>query len=148
MTGEPTPCPLTPSEQYSYMSLWCLMAAPLFYSGDMTQLDAFTLNVLCNPEVIEINQDTLGKQGYPVVVDTDREVWTKPLEDGSVAIGLFNTGEMPKEMAFSWKEAGLSGRHRLRDLWRQKDVGVFEDSFDTGTIPRHGVVFLRAWPAN
>lgn len=144
--GEPTPCPLTPSEQYSYMSLWCLMAAPLFYSGDMTQLDAFTLNVLCNPEVIEINQDTLGKQGYPVHVDGEREVWTKPLEDGSLAVGLFNTGEASQDMAFSWAEAGLSGKYRLRDLWRQKDLGTFEGSFAAGTLPRHGVMLLRAWP--
>jgi hypothetical protein len=52
--GDPKPCPLTPNEQYAFMSLWCLSAAPLFYSGDMGKLDAFTLNVLCNPEVIEI----------------------------------------------------------------------------------------------
>src|SRR5690606_13307340 len=57
----PTPCPMTPSEQYSFMSLWCLMAAPLFYSGDMSRLDEFTLNVLCNAEVIEVDQDPLGQ---------------------------------------------------------------------------------------
>ena len=51
------PCPLTPNEQYSYMSLWCLMASPLFFSGDMNRLDEFTLNVLCNAEMIEVNQD-------------------------------------------------------------------------------------------
>lgn len=77
----------------------------------------------------------------------EREVWTGPLEDGSVVVGLFNTGEKAQEMAFPWKEAGLSGRQRSRALWRQKDLGVFEDSFATGTIPRHGVVFLRARPA-
>jgi alpha-galactosidase len=59
--GEPTPCPLTATEQYAFMSLWSLMAAPLFYSGDMGRLDEFTLNLLCNPEVIEINQDMLGR---------------------------------------------------------------------------------------
>jgi alpha-galactosidase len=48
--GLPKPCPITPNEQYSYMSLWALMASPLFFSGDMTKLDEFTLNVLCNPE--------------------------------------------------------------------------------------------------
>ena len=53
---------LTPNEQYSYMSLWSLMAAPLIFSGDMATLDAFTLNVLCNAEVIEVDQDPLGKQ--------------------------------------------------------------------------------------
>lgn len=51
--GRPKPCELTPNEQYAFMSLWCLSAAPLFFSGDMTQLDAFTLNILCNPEVID-----------------------------------------------------------------------------------------------
>ncbi len=53
---------LTPNEQYSYMSMWSLMAAPLIFSGDMTKLDAFTLNVLCNAEVIAVDQDPLGKQ--------------------------------------------------------------------------------------
>ncbi len=61
--GEPEPCPLTPNEQYCFMSLWALMASPLFYSGDMTRLDEFTLNVLCNPEVIEVNQDPLWPVG-------------------------------------------------------------------------------------
>lgn len=145
-TGEPAPCPLTPNEQYSYMSLWCLMAAPLVYSGDMTRLDAFTLNVLCNPEVIDINQDPLGKQGYPVFTEDDLEVWTKPLEDGSLAVGLFNTAEIGRSCTLNWTAIGLEGKKRLRDLWRQKDLGAFEDSFTTD-IPRHGVCLLRLWPA-
>jgi len=51
---------LTPDEQYRYMSMWSLMAAPLFFFGDMTKLDALTLNVLCNTEVIDIDQDSPG----------------------------------------------------------------------------------------
>ena len=74
---EPQPCPLTPNEQYSFMSLWCLMAAPLFYSGDMSRLDAFTLNVLCNPEVIEVDQDPLGKPGRRVSRQGPLEVWVQ-----------------------------------------------------------------------
>ena len=54
--------PLTPNEQYSYMSMWCLMASPLIFSGDMARLDPFTLNVLCNAEVIDVDQDALGRQ--------------------------------------------------------------------------------------
>jgi alpha-galactosidase len=57
----PRPTSLTTDEQYSYMSLWALMAAPLIFSGDMNHLDEFTLNVLCNAEVIAIDQDSLGK---------------------------------------------------------------------------------------
>ena len=142
ISGEPIPCPLTPNEQYSYMSLWCLMASPLFFSGDMRKLDDFTLNVICNPEIIEINQDALGKEGYPVITENEKEVWKKELEDGSVAVGLFNRSEFEQKVGFNFKEVGVKTNCRLRDLWRQKDLGVHKDSFEA-VIPRHGVVMLR-----
>lgn len=143
--GEPVPCTLTGNEQYSYMSLWCLMAAPLFYSGDMTRLDEFTLNVLCNPEVIGINQDPLGKQGYPVVTDGDTEIWTKPLHDGGLAVGLFNLSEIPQEVSVSWKALGLTGKQAVRDLWRQMDLGVFDEAYST-PLGRRDVALLRVNP--
>ncbi len=145
--GEPIPCSLTGNEQYAYMSLWCLMASPLFYSGDMTRLDEFTLNVLCNPEVIDINQDPLGVQGHPVVIrDADEaEIWTKPLEDGSVAVGLFNVGESERPVSVRWEEIGLKGKQRARDLWRQQDLGTFDAEF-SANVGRHGVVLLRVTP--
>ncbi|MBI3278895.1 MAG: alpha-galactosidase, partial [Acidobacteria bacterium] len=71
---------LTAAEQYSYMSLWSLMAAPLFFSGDMNSLDEFTLNVLCNAEVIEIDQDALGRQGRIVRRTEEEFVLAKALE--------------------------------------------------------------------
>ncbi len=141
------PCPLTPNEQYSYMSLWCLMASPLFFSGDMNLLDEFTLNVLCNAELIEVNQDPLGKQGYPVVVEEEREIWKKPMEDGSVAVGLFNCGEMKQVVSLRWADIGTKGTYRVRDLWRQKDLGVFAEKFET-QVPRHGVIMLRLYPGS
>ena len=140
--SEPVPCPLTPSEQYSYMSLWCLMAAPLFFSGDMSKLDEFTLNVLCNPEVIDINQDPLGRQGYPALQDKDREVWIKELEDGSVAVGLFNLAESEQVVTVRWRDLGLKTKQAVRDLWRQKELGVFRREF-SASVGRHGVLLLR-----
>jgi len=80
ISAPPAKVKLTPNEQYSYMSLWSLMAAPLFYSGDITHLDPFTLNVLCNREVIEVNQDTLGRQARPLRHSDDELVLAKPLE--------------------------------------------------------------------
>ncbi len=139
--GEPEPCPLTPNEQYSYMSLWCLMASPLFFSGDMASLDAFTLNVLCNPEVIDINQDPLGKQGYPVAERGEAEVWKKELEDGSLAVGLFNRAEVAQAVTVKWEDIGVDGEQALRDLWRHEDLGNFENEFSV-KIPRHGVLLL------
>ena len=141
--GEPTT--LTGNEQYSYMSMWCLMAAPLIFSGDMTKLDEFTLNVLCNGEVIEVDQDPLGRQAR-IVAQTDEElILAKPMVDGSLAVGLFNLGEAAREMEVSWEQLGLVGPQRVRDLWRQQDLEQGTDVLEPST-PRHGVAMLRLWP--
>jgi alpha-galactosidase len=141
----PIPTKLTPNEQYSYMSMWCLMAAPLFYSGDMARLDEFTLNILCNAEVIEVDQDPLGRQAKPIV-RTDRVfILAKPMEDGSLAVGLFNLDWVPVQISVSFSQLDIEGPRRLRDLWRHKDIGVFEEKFEA-EVPRHGVVLLRFFP--
>src|SRR5215469_10287542 len=136
---------LTPDEQYSYMSLWSLMASPLIFSGDMARLDKFTLNVLCNAEVIAVDQDPLGKQGKILRQSDNEFVLVKQLEDGSQAVGLFNLGEQPARLAVSWSELGLAGRQRARDLWRQKDLGNFKNKFQA-EVPRHGVALVRLSP--
>ncbi|WP_165228060.1 putative Ig domain-containing protein [Aquisphaera insulae] len=135
-------CGLTANEEHSYMSMWSLMAAPLFYSGDMEKLDAFTLSVLCNAEVIDVDQDPLGIQARVVRKSESDLVLAKPLEDGSIAVGLFNLGEEPRELAVSWAELKLSGEHRVRDLWRQKDLGTARESY-SARVDRHGVMLVR-----
>jgi alpha-galactosidase len=140
--GEGAPTSLTPNEQYSYMSLWCLMAAPLVFSGDMAKLDPFTLNVLCNHEVIAVDQDSLGKQGRIVRKSLNEFLMVKELDDGSKAVGLFNLSEFASKLEFKWNDIGVAGKLRVRDLWRQQDLGVFENSYET-TVPRHGVSLLR-----
>ena len=137
---------LTPNEQYTHISLWCLLCSPLLIGCDLTQLDEFTLNLLTNDEVLEVNQDPLGRQARRVSRDEYLEVWAKKMEDGSVAVGLFNRDETPKTVTARWSDLGLSGRMRVRDLWRQKDVGTFENAFET-EVPRHGVALVRLWPA-
>ena len=143
--SEGTPTTLTANEQYSYMSMWSLMAAPLIFSGDMAKLDEFTLNVLCNAEVIDIDQDALGKQARIVTQDDDTLVLAKPLEDGSLAVGLFNLDDLPQTIRTSWQELGLTGPCRLRDVWRQVDIGTVDEKFEA-VVPRHGVTLIRCWP--
>jgi len=136
------PTSLTHQEQYSYMSMWSLMAAPLFFSGDMSKLDAFTLNVLCNPEVIDIDQDPLGKQGT-IVKKTDEEfVLKKQLEDGSLAVGLFNLTNAPRAMTVDWNQLELSGNRTVRDVWREHDLASFAQRFPA-EVPAHGVILVR-----
>ncbi|MBN1482128.1 alpha-galactosidase [candidate division KSB1 bacterium] len=145
--GFGTETALTGNEQYSYMSMWSLMAAPLFFSGDMAKLDEFTLNILCNAEVIDINQDALGKQGQPIVKNDETLLLSKPMEDGSIAVGLFNLQEQPSDITVSWDQLGIRGLHRVRDVWRQQDIGQVEGQF-SASVGRHGVFLMRLWPVN
>ena len=143
--GQTAPTPLTPNEQYTHVSLWCLVAAPLILSGDITRLDEFTLSLLANDEVLDVDQDPLGRPGRRVASADDCEVWARDLEDGAKAVGLFNRGEMPAPVVAKWADLGLTGKQDLRDLWRQKDLGSYEDQFQA-TVPRHGVVLIRLRP--
>lgn len=140
--GEPKPCPLTPTEQYSFMSLWALSAAPLFYSGHMGKLDDFVINVLCNPEVIDIDQDPLGKCGRVVMLKNETFLMIKELEDGSKALGLCNAAEFPTVVVANWNDVGLTGKQLIRDVWRQKNLGTFQNEFKA-EVPRRGVVLTR-----
>jgi len=139
------PTSLTPEEQYSYMSMWSLMAAPLFFSGEVTKLDAFTLNVLCNSEVIDIDQDSLGRQAKVVRQTPNVLVLEKPLSDGSVAVGLFNLKDSPQQLTVEWTELGLDGRQLVRDVWRQKDLPPVQSRYST-MLAAHDVMLVRLTP--
>jgi len=145
--GQTVPTPLTPNEQYSHISLWSLLAAPLIFSGDITRLDDFTRSLLTNDEVIEVDQDPLGQPGKRITKEGDREVWARPMEDGSLAVGLFNRGEGLKVVAAKWEDLAISGPRRVRDLWRQRNVGMADGELEA-LVARHGVVLLRLFPAD
>ena len=94
--------------------------------------------------MLGVNQDALGRQAGRVAKDGSQEVWAKDMEDGSKAVGLFNRGEGEAKVTVRWSDLGLSGSHRVRDLWQQKDLGQVTDSFQA-SVPRHGVVLVRVW---
>jgi alpha-galactosidase len=139
------PTSLTPDEQYSYVSMWSLMAAPLFFAGDMTALDDFTLGLLCNSEVIDVDQDALGWQARVIRRNADELIMEKPLEDGSVAVGFFNLGDSSRKISVSLTDLGLSEGRKVRDLWRQKEIGDMTDLFSQ-EVARHGVFLVRLSP--
>jgi alpha-galactosidase len=136
------PTPLTPDEQYTWVSLWSLLASPLVFGGDMTKLDDFSLSLLTNDELIAVNQDPLGRQGAPVSRADGLEVWAKNLSDGSKAVGLFNRGPEEKEVTAKWSDLGINGKRKVRDLWKHKDLGAFQGRF-TAKVPSHGAVVVR-----
>ncbi|HMI02020.1 MAG TPA: putative Ig domain-containing protein [Pedobacter sp.] len=136
------PTYLSPNEQYTHISLWSLLAAPLLIGCDLTRLDDFTYGLLSNPEVIAVNQDILGKQASRVIRDKNIQVWSKQLLDGSIAVGVFNLGEIPVDYQLSLAALQLRGKHTLRDLWKQEDMGSIEISFSV-PVNRHGVKLFK-----
>ncbi len=151
---------LTPSEQYTHISMWSLLASPLLIGCDMSQLDAFTLNLLSNDEVLAINQDPLGVKASRVKKADGVEIWMRPLDDHSYAVGVFYNGKgsgdptalfnwsnskSTKTVKVSLSDLKLKGKYQVRDLWRQKDTGITNQS-KTVEIPYHGVAFLKFTP--
>jgi alpha-galactosidase len=135
------PTRLTPDEQYSHISLWCLWSAPLIIGCPIERLDGFTLSLLTNDEVLALDQDPLGKQARQIEVEGG-EVLIKELEGGDLGVGLFNPGPKESRVAVRWSDLGVRGRQRVRDLWRQKDLGVRRDSF-SADVASHGVMLTR-----
>ncbi len=133
---------LSPDEQYTHISLWSLLSAPLLMGCDLTRLDEFTLNLITNDEVLAVNQDALGKQASRDILDGNFQVWSKPLADGSRAVGIFNLGEESQKYELDPDKLGLKGSQTVRDLWRQKDSGTINGKYET-VVPSHGVVMIR-----
>lgn len=131
---------LTPDEQYTHISLWCLLSAPLLIGCDLGHLDDFTLNLLTNDEVLAIDQDSLALSARRVIKTDSFEVWEKKLADGSVAVGLFNLSSRYQVLPLDRARLGLERYNRIRDLWRQKAVGA-KDLLEK--IPPHGVRLLK-----
>lgn len=133
---------LTKDEQITHITLWSMLAAPLLIGCDMSNLDQFTLDLLTNGEVIDVDQDPLGKQASRKAKQGDTEVWARPLFDGTTAVALFNRGNEASEVTVQWSEVGLSGSQPVRDLWRHKDLGAAEGLF-RAAVPSHGAIMLR-----
>ena len=133
---------LTPNEQITHITLWTIQAAPLLIGADMAQFDKFTTDLMTNHEVLEVNQDQLGRGGSRVFQDHRLEVWARPLADGTKAVALFNRGLQAAAVTARWADIGVTGRQTVRDLWQQKDLGQFADRF-SATVPAHGALLIK-----
>jgi alpha-galactosidase len=133
---------LTPNEQITHITLWTIQAAPLLIGADMAQFDRFTTDLMTNHEVLDVNQDVLGRGGSRVWQQDRLEVWAKPLADGTRAVAMFNRGLQAAKVTARWADVGATGAQPVRDLWLQKDLGTFSNAF-TADVPAHGAVLVK-----
>jgi len=136
---------LTPDENYTHMTLWCMLSAPLLIGCDLAKMSPFIASLFSNDEVLAVNQDALGKQGWRARQDGRAEVWMKPLAGGSLAVAFFNRGDSAADVAVQWSALKLNGPQFLRDLWRQKDIGVRAAGYSVN-VAAHGAELFKVQP--
>jgi hypothetical protein len=132
----------THDEQLMHLSLWSLLPSPLMVGANLPDNDPWILALLTNPDVIAVNQDALGLPATRLTnVLAQAEIWTRPLADKSVAVGIFNRTAAAVSVNVIWKRLGLRAQPAVRDLWLRQDLG--RSKHFAATIPPHGCVLLR-----
>ncbi len=108
-------------ENVAHFSMWCMMAAPLIAGNDLRTMDETTLSILSKKEMIAIDQDPLGIQGFRIYENPFFEIWLKPLQDGSKAVCFFNRGTNNVEYKINWKELlALTNDYQVLNVWEDK----------------------------
>jgi alpha-galactosidase len=140
---------LTFEESRAHFSLWCMLAAPLMAGNDVRKMTPEIRDVLTDRDVIAIDQDPLGKQGYRVFTDKHYEIWFKPLAGDGLAVCVLNVADQAAEIRFDWRKLQTmpGGTLQIRDLWRNEDVGTTNTDFRRELEP-HDVAMLRLSRAN
>ncbi len=131
------------AEDKVHFSLWAILAAPLMAGNDLRIMSDTVKNFLLAPELIAINQDSRAQQGYKVFQEDSIEIFNKPLADGTTAVLLLNKGTKKTDVTVSWKQIGLKGKQPVRDLWEQKDLGMFQNSFTAKNLEQHGHMLIK-----
>jgi alpha-galactosidase len=145
---------MTVNEDRAHFSLWCMLAAPLMAGNDIRDIAKETVDILTNQEVIEIDQDSLGIQGYKMLDFGDLEIWVKPLKKSELAVCFLNRAQTPKYIDFDWKEYPIKDllsklsidfkitTYQIRDIWAKKFIGTTDQKLKA-IIPGHDVMLLR-----
>lgn len=134
----------TDTEYRSQMSLWALLSAPLMISADVRNINPTALEILTNPEVIDVNQDPAGNLPKRIGSSGLLETWVKDMEDGSKTVVLLNRASEPRMMTVRWESIGLKGKQLVRDLWLRKDLSAIKNFYSV-EVQSHGVAMLRVY---
>ena len=132
---------LSYEEQRSQMTMWSIMAAPIMISSDVRNMSSETKDLYLNKDMIAINQDSLGVQGHRVSDVNGKQIWTKPLKNGDIAVALLNNNSSTQTVECNFADIGVEGEVEVRDAWKKKDLGAL--SHVSVELPAHGSALLR-----
>jgi alpha-galactosidase len=145
---------MSESEDRGHFSMWAMLGAPLIAGNDLRNMSEVTRRILTNTEVIAVDQDALGVQGFKYLQDGDVEIWFKPLAGDDWAMCTLNRGSSPRSVEFSWMEEDVidefSGKetlfkarlYQIRDLWSGEDLGTTRQTLEA-RVQGHDVLMVR-----
>lgn len=128
---------LTHFEEETHFALWAILASPLILGNDLRTISQETLKIIKNKDIIAVNQDSLGIQGFKYkTVQDSVEIWVRPLKKSEWAICFFNRSSNPTELNFDWNgqnikdnvfnhEISFSDKsvYMIRNLFSNKEIG-------------------------
>ena len=132
----------TQTEYQTQMSMWCMMASPLAMTNDLRNVSEDDRRILLNPEIIAINQDSLGKGAERKVMNDNYQIFVRPLANGTHAVALLNTCEKPLTLTADFAELGLPGKYTIRDVWQHKDIAHKTSKWKGRVMPHETRVFI------
>jgi alpha-galactosidase len=133
---------LSLTESRAHFSLWCMLAAPLMAGNDVRKMSPEIRAILTDQDVIALDQDPLGKEGYQFMDQPGKEIWVKELSNGKWAVCFFNSSDSKMQIRVKWVNFSfLTGTYQIRELWQKKDVGTTDKDF-VGDIPSMDVILF------
>lgn len=145
---------MSTSEDRAHFTMWAMIAAPLIAGNNLSDMSQETIDILTNKEMIAINQDTLGVQGFKYKAENGLETWFKPLKNGDWAVTFLNRGAEEMDINFDWKKESVKdpdfeynadfvkNEYKIRDLWEHKNLKNTNKVLKTKVKP-HDVLSLR-----
>jgi alpha-galactosidase len=135
--GEPSvEIPLDTNQRYQYATLWSIICAPYFFSCDIDNIDTFTIRLLANADLLNINQDELGHVAEVVRNQNNQTVMIKRLTDGTQVLAVFNRDAKQEAVIdVSWDSIGVREPAQVYDAWRQKDMGACKGGISVRLSP-------------
>jgi hypothetical protein len=126
-------------EQYTLMTLWCIFRSPLMFGGNLPNTNQFTIDLISNKEVLEVNQNSWNNK--PVFESDNEKIWTAENEKGTY-VAFFNLTDKDREISISLKELDLKGTYFIRDLWAKETERSSSDSITTKIAPHGAKIYL------
>ena len=132
----------TQEEELTMVSLWSLLPSPMMLGGVMPEYNAYTQGLLTNPEILAVNQDPLGRAAINLPGDPNTPIWSRELQDGSRAVGIFNLADDDEPVTFDPATLGMGSSVVVRDLWQRRPFALTGGKILVN-VASHGAVMLR-----